>query len=178
MFWIIISHVWTEIRKMKNSWNKLYTKLQKWSFCKVLISNLRMVWNLSKLYISCTGLLINSNYHTLLNQRLSECLARTSEHHSMMTSSNGNIFRVIGFLWGEFTGHRWIFLTKASGAVFWSFPLLCAWINGWVNDREAGDLRRHRAHYDVIAMRALEHSRKYVCHIWCHEMCRWFVIHS
>ena len=25
-------------------------------------------------------------------------------------------------------------------------------INGWVNNREAGDLRRHRAHYDVIVM--------------------------
>ena len=29
------------------------------------------------------------------------------------------------------------------------FSLICAWINGWVNNREAGDLRRHRAHYDV-----------------------------
>ena len=26
---------------------------------------------------------------------------------NMMTSSNGNIFRVTGPLWGEFTGHRW-----------------------------------------------------------------------
>ena len=26
------------------------------------------------------------------------------------------------------------------------------WINGWVNNRDAGDLRRHRAHYDVIVM--------------------------
>ena len=32
------------------------------------------------------------------------------------------------------------------------FYLICAWINGWVNNREAGDLRRHRAHYDVIVM--------------------------
>ena len=29
---------------------------------------------------------------------------------------------------------------------------ICAWINGWINNREAGDLRRHRAHYDVIVM--------------------------
>ena len=27
-----------------------------------------------------------------------------------------------------------------------------AWINGWVNNREAGDLRRHIAHYDVTVM--------------------------
>ena len=32
------------------------------------------------------------------------------------------------------------------------FSLISAWINGWVNNREAGDLRRHRAHYDVIVM--------------------------
>ena len=28
----------------------------------------------------------------------------------------------------------------------------CAWINGWVNDRDAGDLRRHRTHHDVTVM--------------------------
>ena len=32
------------------------------------------------------------------------------------------------------------------------FSLICSWINGWVNNREAGDLRHHRAHYDVIIM--------------------------
>ena len=32
------------------------------------------------------------------------------------------------------------------------FSLICAWINGWVNNHTAGDLRRHRAHYDVTAM--------------------------
>ena len=30
--------------------------------------------------------------------------------------------------------------------------LICAWINDWVNAREAGDLRRHCTHYDVIVM--------------------------
>ena len=32
------------------------------------------------------------------------------------------------------------------------FPLICARINGWANNLEAGDLRRHRAHYDVSVM--------------------------
>ena len=32
------------------------------------------------------------------------------------------------------------------------FSLICARINGWANTREAGDLRRHRAHYDVTVM--------------------------
>ena len=30
------------------------------------------------------------------------------------------------------------------------FCLICAWINAWINNLEAGDLRRRRAHYDVI----------------------------
>ena len=33
----------------------------------------------------------------------------------MRTSSNGNISRVTGPLCGEFTGHRWILLTKDQG---------------------------------------------------------------
>ena len=30
---------------------------------------------------------------------------------------------------------------------------ICAWINGWVNNREAGDFRCHHAHYDATVMR-------------------------
>ena len=32
------------------------------------------------------------------------------------------------------------------------FSLICVWINGSVNNREAGDLRRYRAYYDVTVM--------------------------
>ena len=39
----------------------------------------------------------------------------------MMTSSNGNIFRVTGHLCREFTGPRWIPHTKASDAQLWCF---------------------------------------------------------
>ena len=35
------------------------------------------------------------------------------------------------------------------------FSLMCTRINGWVNNGEAGDLRRHRAHYDVIVMKCM-----------------------
>ena len=38
------------------------------------------------------------------------------------------------------------------------FSLICVWINRWENNREAGDLRRYRAHYDVIVMHT---SRSY-----------------
>ena len=63
-----------------------------------------------------------------------------------------NIFRVTGHLCGEFTGPRWIPLTKASDAERWCFLWSAPWINGWVNNREASDLRRHRAHHDIMAM--------------------------
>ena len=60
---------------------------------------------------------------------------------TMMTSSNENICCVIG--------HRWI-----PGPITQSFDvsLICAWINGWVNNREAGDLRRQYAYCDVTVM--------------------------
>ena len=32
------------------------------------------------------------------------------------------------------------------------FSFICVWINGWVNNPKAGDLRCYRAHYDVTAM--------------------------
>ena len=70
----------------------------------------------------------------------------------IMTSSNGNIFPVTDPLCGEFTGHRLIPLTKASDEELWCFLWSAPWINGWVNNPEAGDLRRHYAHYDVIVM--------------------------
>ena len=39
------------------------------------------------------------------------------------------------------------------GALMFSF--IYAWINDWVNNREAGDLRRQHGHYDVIIMKSL-----------------------
>ena len=63
---------------------------------------------------------------------------------SMMTSSNGNIFRVTGPLCEEFNGDRWIPQIKSSDAELWCFLWSAPWINVWVNTREAGDLRRHR----------------------------------
>ena len=42
------------------------------------------------------------------------------------------------------------------------FSLICVWINGWVNNREAGDLRRYRTHYDVIVMEGVIISWHYI----------------
>ena len=40
------------------------------------------------------------------------------------------------------------------------FSLICAWTGSWVNNQDAGDLRRHRAHYDVTVM-------------WCRIVIQW-----
>ena len=75
------------------------------------------------------------------------CFRRQRIYDShMMTSSNGNISRVTGPLWGESTGHK----GQWRGALL--FSLICAWTNGWANNPDAGDLRRLRTHCDVIVM--------------------------
>ena len=38
----------------------------------------------------------------------------------------------------------------------WRGTLICVWINGWINNREAGDLRCYRAHYDVTVMNGID----------------------
>ena len=82
----------------------------------------------------------------------------------MMTSSDGNIFRVTGHLCGEFTGHRWIPHTKASDAKLWCF--LWSTPEGTVeNNRGAGDLRRHRADYNGIVM-FYQRIEPFMCRIY------------
>ena len=69
----------------------------------------------------------------------------------MMTSSNGNIFRVTGHLCGEFTGPRWIPHTKASDAELWCLYFVLrpnkrlskqSW--GWWFETLSHPLWRHR----------------------------------
>ena len=62
------------------------------------------------------------------------------------------------------------------------FSLICVWINGWVNNREAGYLRRYRAHYDDTVMGLIECGGESVAdedlpmihwiHIWVALMCQ------
>ena len=50
--------------------------------------------------------------------------------------------------------HRWPVNSPHKGQ--WRgalmFSSICAWIKGWVNTHEAGNLRRYRARYDIIVM--------------------------
>ena len=96
---------------------------------------------------------------------------------NMMTSSNENISRVTGHLCGEFTGHPWISRTKSVTRSF-DFSFICAWINGWVNNREADDLRRHRVHHDVTVMNFLSLNGKKMQRSKNHasdfHICKWW----
>ena len=64
----------------------------------------------------------------------------------MMTSSSRNIFRVTGYLCGEFTGDRWIPRTKASDVELWCFfdlrPNKRQWW-GWWFETPSSPLWRH-----------------------------------
>ena len=89
------------------------------------------------------------------------CARQTIRKDIMMTSSNGNIFRVTGPLCGGFTV---IGEFPSQRPVTWNidFFFICAWTNGWVNNRDGGDLRRHRAPYDVT-------GRMDKCTPWIHK---------
>ena len=67
-------------------------------------------------------------------------------HHQMET------FSALLAIWPVNSPHQ------GHGAL--TFSLICAWIKGWVNNGEAGDLRRHRAHMTSL---------------WCEQKSfRWF----
>ena len=61
------------------------------------------------------------------------------------------------------------------------FSLICTWMNGSVNNREVGDLRRHLAHFDVTLMKTWSSVSMYFFNLpdICTEMntgapaCKW-----
>ena len=93
--------------------------------------------------------------HALINilpQSLQWCM-----QHCLMMEKHDDVMK-----WKHFPRY-WPFVRGIHGSPMnsphkgqwhWAlmFPLICARINAWVNNREAGDLRRYRAHYDVTVM--------------------------
>ena len=125
--------------------------------------------NLSRL-IAKQGGMCNTGYppetrKSILNPNLLQYRLRITNFpitQSKMTSSNWNIFRVTGPLWEEFTGEfpSQRPLTRSFNFFFDLQTNFC------VNNRDAGDLRRHRAHHDVTAMFCTFHrARQALCKI-------------
>ena len=111
-----------------------------------LVSGLLQTGDESCVATTVVGLHIvwpSNDYFTATRFKVSLPIVRSCQ-------SNENIFRFTCPLWGPSTGfcsHR---PGQWGGALM--FPSSCTWTNGWANNRDAGDLRRHRAHYDLIVM--------------------------
>ena len=97
-------------------------------------------WYLCKLFC-CVSFCFEYNHHLLIFVWFMNALV-----HRMMTSSNGNIFRVTGHLCREFTGHK----GQWRGSLIFFFYLCLS--KRLSKQARGGDLRRHRAHYDVTVM--------------------------
>ena len=70
---------------------------------------------------------------------------------------------------------------KGQGIGVLMFSLICAWMNASVNSREASDLKRHRAYYDVIVI-FCRHQRSTIHTImltrWLQHIYAIFVSHN
>ena len=81
----------------------------------------------------CVLLQCFMKYSGIMNHVIaaSDCISAFC-HAFMMTSSNRNIFRVTGPLWGETTGG----FPSQRPVTENLFSVICAWINAWTNNRE------------------------------------------
>ena len=85
-------------------------------------------WPHEPCYLGNHRLRIKMGSFAFLTYRYLQCYTGVS---GMMTSLNGNIFRVTGHLWVESTGDWWIPLTKASKADLWCFLWSAPEKDGW-----------------------------------------------
>ena len=129
-----------------------------WCKCITSLSNFIQIY-----HISChLGILHRATIHIIIMRNLTKVYHMSSlelyPDHDVIKWKH--FPRYWPFVW-EFTGNGWIFLTKASDAELrcFIFILSAPWINGWVNNHKAGDLRCHRAHYDIIVMTSHDLSR-------------------
>ena len=180
-----------------NAWlGQVYDERHWWTN-KLLIPGLQLIYNsyiaevfyiCIYIYIYASMIFIDTHYYLIIAERsfdayivkLSKppkkqficCGCKTPQrisdisviYRNTMTSSNGNIFRVTGPLCWEFTGPGEL---PTQRPVTRMLSLICVWINGWVNNHEAGDLRRHRGHYDVNVMKYCGHSWHIFVEFYC-----------
>ena len=91
-------------------------------------------------------------------------------YNFMMTSPNGHFPRYWPFVRGI---HRWPVNSphkgQRRGALMFSW--ICTWIKGWVNNREAGDLRHHRAHFFTYWLRTCPAINRKWAKWWRNSFC-------
>ena len=123
-------HKWPVTRKMFPFDDVIMNKVRQdilWDFLSTLNSGLSFMDLFQPFLAQKSACISNVLLLLFLRKRVElrgELLHMCHTQVNMMTSSNGNIFRVTGHLCGEFPGLRWIPRTKASDAellyCFWS----------------------------------------------------------
>ena len=102
-------------------------------------------------YIYDTRLLWNATHHRHLG--ICYVLSMHASHHHYNGSmrsippTNNDVIK-----WKHFPRYAKNSPHKGQWRGALMFSLICAWANGWVSNREAGDLRQHRAPYDVTVV--------------------------
>ena len=93
-----------------------------WSSPWKMVNNFHFIENIFREKIQLVYKLLLNKWHIVFDN-ICPPIEERIFYLYMMTSSNGNMFRVTGPLCGKFTGDRWIPLTKASDAKLWCFLL-------------------------------------------------------
>ena len=151
-----------KLTRISSTFPSIKKLIQSWELNRVIIT-IKSVFPLDTfhwLWSSCTNYIlyqfkwdtlkkfqIYTRYRNLIGgwySFISKVCLRHFNHHDVMK------WKHFLLLWGEYTGHLWIHKGQWRGALI--FSLISAWTNGWVNNRDASDLRRHRAHYSVTVM--------------------------
>ena len=141
-------------------------------------TGIHLIWSLMinmyishKLFFLSTGIwivlskgphLLRLRPETLANENISHTSSTWWRHQMETFSALLAICEGNSPVTGEFLAQRPV--TRSL-----MFSLICAWISGWVNNREDGDLRQHLAHYDVTVM-------KKQVQLAVHEMTKWKII--
>ena len=113
----------------------------------------------------CLWTFFRSGYHQYLIKVQKSAKATASHYHVVIYITLNNVtWHDDVIKWKHFPRY-WPSVRGGNPPVTGEFPsqrpasqsldvffFICAWINHSVNNREAGDLRSHCAHYDVIVM--------------------------
>ena len=118
---------------------------------KPIVIDFVNIYRLKSFWVSwkrCWRVLVNLNEQYSLSIWFQNHPQPTQLPH-LMTSSNVNMFRITG----PFKGNPPVTAVHSPHKGQWHgvlmLSLICGWTNVWTNNRYAGDLRRHRAHYNI-----------------------------
>ena len=139
-----------------------------YSYLHIFGSNITPVGNIDKVCVATLRNIMSFDILLIcLTQRTAiGCLLRVL---NMFTGTPDDVIQWKHFprYWPFVWGFHWSpvnFPHKGQWRGPLMFSLICPWINDGVNNREAGDLRRHRAHYYVIVMFAMMPvMHKFIC---------------